>query len=480
MLEQSDGQCAALHHDAFVDALLSELAAAQGDGAGAARKAELGAAIANSIARTERYVRRGRAAPPRGDAHALTRHAEQSLLLGHPFHPTPKSAEGLADADLARYAPELGAAFALHLFAVARHLVIERRVAPGAWFADELAGLAPPGYALLPAHPWQARYLLARPAVAALVAAGDVVALGPRGREVYATSSVRTVCAADFETAWKLPLHVRITNFVRTNPVEHVRRATDASALVALLASGWHHDGFGVLLETGFRAVDPEVVGEDLAADFAVLFRQHPFATDGTAPRVLASLLERGPSGEPPELVGCAREAGDVAEWLRRFLDISLRPLLTVFARDGLSFEAHVQNTLLCTDRGWPTRLWVRDMEGASASRQRLAVNGTLDALPADSPVLYDDDEAWLRLRYHAVTNQLAHVVSVLGRHTDGEERLWAAARAAIGGWREAEPYASRLLAAPALPAKANLVSRFAGHAERPLYVDVANPLREP
>jgi L-2,3-diaminopropanoate---citrate ligase len=93
--------------------------------------------------------------------------------------------------------------------------------------------------------------------------------------------------------------------------------------------------------------------------------------------------------------------------------------------------------------------------------------------------VLYDDAEAWRRLRYHAVTNQLGHVVSVLGRHVEGgEERLWAVARDAVGGWHDAEPYATRLLAAPSLPAKANLVSRFAGRAERPLYVDVANPLR--
>jgi siderophore synthetase component len=93
--------------------------------------------------------------------------------------------------------------------------------------------------------------------------------------------------------------------------------------------------------------------------------------------------------------------------------------------------------------------------------------------------VLYDDAEAWLRLRYHAVTNQLGHVLSVLGRHTEaGEDRLWAVVRAAAAGWREAEPYVTQLLAAPALPAKANLASRFAGRAERPPYVDIPNPLR--
>jgi len=483
VLERCDGRRVALDHDAFVDALLTELdAVCAGDRAGGGepgRKAELATQIANSIARTTRYVRRSRSPAPSGDAHALTRHAEQSLLLGHPFHPTPKSAEGFDDADLARYAPELGASFVLHYFAVAERLVVERRVAPGAWLPAEVAGAAPEGHVLLPAHPWQARHLLVLPAVGALVAAGDMVALGPRGPRVYATSSVRTVCAPGCETAWKLPLHVRITNFVRTNPIEHVRRATDASALVAALAGAWPRDGFGVLLETGFRTLDPAVVGEDLAADVAVLFRQHPFAPTGPAPRVLAGLLEDGPDGEPPELVRCVREAGDVSEWLRRFLDISLRPLLTLFARDGLSLEAHVQNALLCTDGGWPVAFWVRDMEGASASRQRLGRNGTLAALPAGSPVLYDEAEAWLRLRYHAVTNQLGHVVSVLGRHTQaGEERLWAVARDAVAGWRDAEPYATELLSAPSLPAKANLMSRFTGRSERPLYVDVANPMR--
>ena len=495
---QEDGQCTPLEHDAFVDMLLTQLSAVAGtvardgtvarpgtvavagNGAGPARKTELATQIANSIARTTRYVRRGRSAAPSGDAHALTRHAEQSLLFGHPFHPTPKSAEGFDDTDLARYAPELGASFVLHYFAVATRLLTERRVAPGAWIPDELATVASSGYALLPTHPWQARYLLDRPSVSALVAADDLVPLGPQGPEVYATSSVRTVCAPGFETMWKLSLHVRITNHVRTNPIEELQRATDASAFVASLVSSWPHDGFGVLLETGYRTLDPAIVGEALAADSAVLFRQHPFARTGEAPRVLAGLLEEGPDGEIPELVCCVREADDVSQWLRRFLDISLRPMLTLFARDGLSLEGHVQNSLLCTEGGWPTRFWVRDMEGAAISRQRLARNGTLDALPADSPALYDDAGAWLRLRYFAVTNQLGHVVSVLGRYTDsGEERLWGVVREAVAGWCEAEPYATQLLSAPALPAKANLVSRFTGRVERPLYVDVANPMQE-
>jgi len=437
LLEQGDGACRTLDHDAFVDLLLSQLAARAGTGGAG----ELSAQVANSIARTTRYLRRGKPASSCAEAQEVTRHAEQSLLLGHPFHPTPKSAEGFDDNDLARYAPELGATFPLHLFAVAPRLLSERRAAPGRWLPERLAPNAPSGYTLLPAHPWQARYLLALPSVAALIDEGELVHLGAQGPEVYPTSSVRTVCAPGFETAWKLSLHVRITNYVRTNPVEHAHRATDASALIADLVGRSPYEGFHVLLETGFRTLDPRIVGGALAADATVLFREHPFATDGQPPRVLAGLLEEGVDGQPPELIACVREAGDVAGWLRRYLDVSLRPLVTLFARHGVSLEAHVQNTLLCVEGGWPVDLWVRDMEGASVSRQSLARNGTHEAVPSDSPALYDDDEAWLRLRYHVVTNQLGHVISVLGRYTGVEERrLWHVVGEALGGWAEAAP----------------------------------------
>ncbi|WP_216214038.1 IucA/IucC family protein [Amycolatopsis aidingensis] len=452
-----------LGHAEFVATLLDEVAAVAGRG-DARRKAELAAQIGNSVAHVAHYLaeRAGREADP-------ARHAEQNVLLGHPFHPTPKSAEGFGAGDLPRYAPELGATFVPHYFAVAPRLLEQRRVAPGRWVPGPVAAHCPAGFLPLPAHPWQADYLRRRSEVADLLTRGELVDLGPLGEPVYPTSSVRTVCDPGFPTCWKLPLHVRITNFVRNNPAEHLRRATDAARVIARLRARWPA-GFGVLLETGYRTLDPDIVGAELAAEFAVLYREHPFTTGTGAPRVLAGLLEEGPRGEEPELVRCVAEAGDVLAWLRGYLRISLLPLLTVFATDGVSFEAHVQNSLLATEGGWPVRFWVRDLEGVSLGRRH--------GLAPDSPAVYPATEAWFRLRYHAVTNQLGHVLQVLGRYTGtAEERLWAVARQELAGL----PYAcaAELARAPTLPAKANLLSRFADRSERPLFVDVPNPLRE-
>jgi siderophore synthetase component len=202
--------------------------------------------------------------------------------------------------------------------------------------------------------------------------------------------------------------------------------------------------------------------------------------TTTSAVAVLASLLEERAGGVPDLIAEVCRsaEAGGVTpehvgEWLRRYLEISLAPLLRVFEHDGVSFEAHAQNSLLHTEDGWPARFWVRDMEGTSVSRSRLRRD-----LPDDSPLLYDDEQAWLRLRYHAVTNHLGQVVAALGRHGPADEAtLWAAAGSVLAGL-DCGP-ARDLVASPALPAKANLLSRFANRGEPPLYVDIPNPLFE-
>ena len=190
-------------------------------------------------------------------------------------------------------------------------------------------------------------------------------------------------------------------------------------------------------------------------------------------------VLEDRLDGRAPELIELIRRAGPptaehVTTWLGAYLRISLRPLLEVFTRHGISFEAHVQNSLLHTENGWPHTFYVRDMEGTSADRDRVPDG----ILPPTSPVLYDDAEAWHRLRYHLVTNHLGHVVAVLGRCTPAGERvLWQVVREFLRG--VPGRYAAELREAPTLPAKANLLSRFAERGENPLYVDIPNPIHE-
>ncbi|GAA4900762.1 siderophore synthetase component [Actinomycetospora succinea] len=440
-------------HDEVVAAVLETVSGGEPPG-------HLAALVANSVDRTTRYLD----APPRGTGDP-TRDAEQSLLLGHPFHPTPKSAEGIDDADLAAWMPELGASFVLHHLAVRPDLVLAGGAPPEP--PPAVAARLPEGWTALPVHPFQAGVLARDPTLALLEAEGGIRWLGPLGDPVWPTSSVRTVVDTVTGAMGKLPLRARLTHFVRTTPVEHARRAIDAATVVAGI--GTLPPGFGVIADRGFVTLDPAVGGERLAADLTVISRS-PFPPGG--PRVLAALLEDGPHGEEPPLVAEVRSAGDVHAWLRRWLAVSLVPMLQVYETAGLGFEAHPQNTLVATDAdGWPVACWVRDLEGAHVRRDRVP-----EGLAQDSPLVYSPAEAWQRLRYHVVVNHVALLVAVLGRHTVGEEALWATVAdvlAGLGG-----PWAGDLLTSPTLPAKAHLRSWAASRGEDPVYVDLPNPIR--
>ncbi|WP_158056761.1 IucA/IucC family siderophore biosynthesis protein [Saccharomonospora sp. CUA-673] len=414
----------------------------------------LEAQIAGSAENTARFLAaRGRSAQDRpqrdGDP---ARAAEQNVLFGHPFHPTPKSSEGFSARDLRDFAPELGAEFSLEYVALARELVHDEGRLP---VPEYVTAATPAGFAPIPVHPWQYRHLMRNPAVRKLVDEGAIVSLGRLGPPVYPTSSVRTVCDPAAGSSWKLPLHVRITNFVRNTPWEHLRRAADAMRIVAALPT---YDGFGVVAENGFRTLAPGAAGHGLACELNALHR----SSDPEA-LVLAGLLD-----DPARF---AARIADPAEWLARYVTLAQRPLLTAFTDHGVAFEAHVQNSLVCLDDdGMPTRFLVRDMEGVAIDRARHP------GLPPESPAMYHHDEAWQRLVYHAVTNQLGHVIHTLGTSARASERaLWTVARETMRPWPEAES----LLTAPTLPAKANLLSRFVQRGERPYFVEIPNPLRE-
>lgn len=425
-------------HDAVVATLLSSLPGADPGGCRA-----LADRVADSTRRTARYLLAARTAG------APEPHPEQAVLRGHPFHPTPKSAAGFTDADSDAYAPELGASFPLAVLELADDLRWGRRLD---------AGPPPP---TLPVHPWQARHLSRDPRFTALLADGRV-RWADDGPTVWPTSSVRTV--TDGTTTWKLPLAVRLTHFVRHNPVDQCERALDAGGLLA----GLDTHGVDVVPEHGYRGADPAVVG-DLAPDLIVIDRGRV----DPAAMVLAGLLEDGPRGEDPRLLRLVHAAGgDAAAWLRRYLAVGLVPMLQVFDETGIGFEAHVQNSLLVADGGLPRRMVLRDMEGTHVSRAGAAAT----RLHPASPLLYSPEEAWRRLRYHGVTNHLGHVVATLGLLHD-EAALWSVVADVL---RDAgTPSASALTTDRTLPAKANLLSAVAGRGEDPLYVDVPNPIRE-
>lgn len=382
---------------------------------------------------------RARATPP-DDPYLRS---EQSLLTGHTHHPAPKARGGGPHAGWLPYAPEAHARFPLTLLAVRADTVVEE----GDTAALDALGEAPPGYRLLPAHPWQLE--LTATTLAPAFADGRLVRLGRTAFPVWPTAAIRTVYAPEPDLFLKFSLDVRITNDIRRlwrHDLLKLRR-TDTAVTEAFAAIG---PPAGWLGDRGHRTAD--FAFEELAVVVRDGLRTR--VVPGATPLLAAALVEGFP-GSP------LQDTRDPAAWWEAYLAAVIPPVLTAFADDGVVLEAHLQNTLVAVDgTGTPVQALFRDAEGVKL-------------LPDTSRAA-----GWERLVYCLVVNHLLEIAGALTEHHPGFDP-WPAARRALA--RHDLPEIPALLAAPALPAKTNLLLRWTGaDGAAARYRPLPNPLLGP
>ncbi|MGW7662877.1 IucA/IucC family protein [Streptomyces sp. NPDC054756] len=375
---------------------------------------------------------RARAVPPDD----LYLRSEQSLLTGHPYHPAPKARGGGPVAAWLPYAPEAYARFPLTLLGLREDLVVEE----GDTTALDALGEAPPGYRLLPAHPWQLGLVDLAPAFAD----GRLVRLGTTAFDARPTAAIRTLYAPEPDLFLKFSLDVRITNDIRRlwrHDLLRLRR-TDAAATAALAGqdAAW-------LSDRGYRTAS--FAFEELAVLVRDGLRGRVRA--GATPLLAAALVE-GFEGSP-------LDAGvDPAAWWEAYLAQVVPPALTAFDTHGVVLEAHLQNTLVAVDAdGLPAQALFRDAEGVKLLGEVSRAAG------------------WERLVYCLVVNHLAEVAGALGaRHRRYDP--WPAVRRELA--RHALPEIPALLSAPTLPGKTNLLLRWTGaDGADARYLPLPNPL---
>ncbi|MFJ9820621.1 IucA/IucC family protein [Streptomyces sp. NPDC101151] len=482
---------------------------------------DLVAGVADSLRRTATFIRDRRAHP--ADGPDLFLGAEQALVLGHPLHPTPKSREGLTEAEARLYSPELRGSFPLHWMAVAPSLLAtdsawtERgRPVPADHLTQRLAGPAlplPEGYAALPLHPWQAREVRHREGVAALLDTGALRDLGPLGSPWHPTSSVRTVHRSGGPAMLKLSLGLRITNSRRENLRKELHRGVEVHRLLRSgLFKQWQavHPGFDVVRDPAWLAVDdpdgrpvpgldvvirhnPFTPADDVSC-VAGLVTPRPLAEPGASPaqnswhhqsrlaQLVAGLAAR--TGRPVEAVA--------AEWFLRYLEQVVRPVLWLDGEAGIALEAHQQNTLLLLDpNGWPAGGRYRDNQGYYFRESRRAdLDARLPGIGERSDTFVSDDVTDERFAYYLAVNNVLGLIGAFGSQRLADERLLLAASrrfltdVASGPLALGSSLPGLLLDSPVLRCKANLLTRLHGLDElvgpvdtQSVYVTIANPL---
>ncbi|MEV7387379.1 IucA/IucC family protein [Streptomyces sp. NPDC091215] len=406
--------------------------------------------------------------------------SEQSLVFGHRFHPTPKARTGDPE-DWLVYGPETGARFRLRHLAVRSHLVREEGELHE---MDALCPPADPGFATLPVHPWQYRLLQDHDRLREVLAAGEVVDTGTHGPELVPTASVRTLYHPDTDTFLKFSLNVRLTNCVRRHASYELSGAVALNRLLQPVFARLtgRYPGCALLAEPGYRTLDTDGgLLEGLGVIVRSGLRHH--LRPGVTPLLAAAIADEYPCGPAHVSRLLARGDGDVLAWWDAYLHLLLPPVLAAYFEHGVVLEPHLQNVVVGVDAdGTPAQMLFRDLEGTKLLPG--PHRHTLADLPEHvrGPLTYEPEHGWNRVAYCLLVNHTAEVLGALADLAPTlEPALWGLVRDHLDAYARtaAEPPRLRaLLSGVPLPAKANLLLRWARKADRhATYVPLTSPL---
>lgn len=477
--------------------LLCEAYSRRGLDSSGAKQIELLSAILDSC---QNMVRFSHATNTKPSLPCCFIEAEQSLVFGHWQHPTPKSQTGYSHKAQEVYAPEFHNAFQLDYFAAQRSIVDEDTsvdLPAGELILDacdvdfELGD----DECLLPLHPLQSAVLTEQPDIQSLIAAGALRYLGRGGRFFQATSSMRTLYSEDSDWMLKFSLPIRLTNSVRLNLREELEAGV---AMSRLLRQGKILDDCGALKIID----DPAFLTLKLAgkreSGFEVIIRRNPFKRGQEQRVVQVAALTADPlPGMTSQLnievttiaLNENTDVSNVAErWFAAYLVSAFSPLVRLYDRYGIAYEAHQQNCLIDLSQGYPCSAYLRDNQGYYLS-ERYADILKGAASTSIGSLYYNEDVIRARLSYYLVINQVFSVIGRLGRDQLCEEQTLLQHFHTVLQELESEltaagrDFVTHLLYSPVLTSKLNLTTRLMSVDELesresiPFYHDVPNPL---
>ncbi|MDT0269885.1 IucA/IucC family siderophore biosynthesis protein [Streptomyces sp. DSM 44915] len=332
---------------------------------------------------------------------------EAGMFEGHPCFVANNGRLGFTSTEFHAYAPEAGAP--LHLVWLAAHrdhatftaaadLDYEQLIA-GELSAEERATLAArmtergldlDDYYLLPAHPWQWRHKISV-TFAAEVAQRRLVYLGTSQDRYRAQQSIRTFFNLDHQEKHYVKTAISVLNmgFVRGLSARYMRVTPAINDWLADLVDGdktLARYGFGIIRERaaiGYHHPYFEAAAKKNSSYLkmlAALWRESPLPQlrPGQRLATMASLLHADPEG--PSLVGGLIEESGLppAQWLRRYVDAYLVPLVHCAYAHDLMFMPHGENVILVLENGVPERILMKDLA------EEIAVLNETAELPED------------------------------------------------------------------------------------------------
>ncbi len=358
------------------------------------------------------------------DAAADFQAIERSMTEGHPCFVANNGRLGFGISDYRSFAPETGAPVRLEWIGVHRskavftasagldyrtHFESELGAAALESFDAEFRahGVDPQDYLLMPVHPWQWENKLTV-TFAAEIAQRHIIALGA-GEDTYqAQQSIRTFFnTSDPGRSYvKTAMSVLNMGFMRGLSPQYMK-ATPAIndwlqnlilsddalqkrglAMIGEIAAIGYHNGY-------YEAASAK--GSPYRKMLSALWRESPVTLlkEGRQLATMASLLHVDSAGKPMVSALMERSGLKPVDWLRRYFEAYLVPLVHCLYEYELAFMPHGENVILVLEDGVPVQAIMKDIaEEIVVMGDRLDLPEEVARIKADIP----DDEKVLAI----------------------------------------------------------------------------------
>lgn len=317
-------------------------------------------------------------------------HEIEGMLRGHPWLIMSKGRMGFGYDDYLSAAPELSPTVKLLWLAVHRDLAEFRstkewqagRLYQYELDAEELEsfeqqlherGYSCRDYFLIPVHAWQWHQWLV-PTYANEIVDQRIIELGVGQDDYVPMQSIRTLCnISQPERHYvKLPVSIFNTAVYRGLPSKRNIAAPVVTAWLKQIQSqdpDLKQSGVAFLGEVATLTIHQPCFDQIEGAPyqfkelFGCLWRESVDPVIGTGEQALsqAALLHRDINGQSILAVLIQASGLSPLQWLKRFAEVSVTPLLICLYKYGLAFSPHGENTMLIHANGVPQKMVLKD-----------------------------------------------------------------------------------------------------------------------
>ena len=317
-------------------------------------------------------------------------HEIEGMLRGHPWLIMSKGRMGFGYDDYLSAAPELSPTVKVLWLAVHRDLVEFRSTEEwqaGTLYQYELdaeeldsfeqqlheRGCSCRDYFLIPVHAWQWHQWLV-PTYANEIVDRRIIELGVGQDDYVPMQSIRTLCnISQPERHYvKLPVSIFNTAVYRGLPSKRNLAAPAVTAWLKQIQSqdsDLKQSGVAFLGEVATLTIHQPCFDQIEGAPyqfkelFGCLWRESVDPVIGTGEQALsqAALLHRDINGQSILAVLIQASGLSPLQWLKRFAEVSVTPLLICLYKYGLAFSPHGENTMLIHTNGVPQKMVLKD-----------------------------------------------------------------------------------------------------------------------